>query len=79
MFVHLRKRSHNRLSSRLCTEAKKYMSPQLVSWSIPVVLKVWVDTQTSMMKGQKWITPRRSKPELCIFNVTSACLCLSLA
>jgi len=29
MAVYLRKRSRNRLSPRLCTKAKKYLSPQL--------------------------------------------------
>jgi len=30
-------------------------------------------------KGQRRVAPRRFKPELHIFNVTNACLCLSVA
>jgi len=77
MFVYLRKRSHNRLSPRLCT--KEILAAAVwFSRSNPVVLKVWVDTPTSVAKGQTWVAPRRSKPKLCIFNITTACLCLSL-
>jgi len=39
-----------------------------------VVLRVWVDTEISVVWGQKCVTSRRSKPVLCIFNVTTACL-----
>jgi len=39
-------------------------------------MKVWVEIQTRLAKGQKWVVPRRSKPELCIFKVTTAFLCL---
>jgi len=35
-----------------------------------VIPNVYVETQTSVTKGQKWVAPRRSKP---------ACLCLSVA
>jgi len=49
----------------------------LVSWSIPVVPKVWVETQIRVAQGQNYAAPRRSKPELHIFKVTTACLCLS--
>jgi len=30
-------------------------------------------------EGPKWVAPRRSKPGLCVFNVTTACLYLSAA
>jgi len=78
----IRKRSHNQLSPLLCTNVKKCTSPQLVqhfvSWSNPVIHKAYVETQTRVMIGQKWVAPMWSKPELHIFNVTTACLCLSV-
>jgi len=38
---------------------------------------VSIETQTRVTKGQTmWAVPRRSKPELCIFNVTAVCLSL---
>jgi len=40
----------------------------------PVDPKVRVATQTRAAKGQKWVAPRRSKPEFYIFNATAACL-----
>jgi len=54
MIVHLRKRSHNRiLPARLCTKGRCIPIQQLVSWSSPVVPKVWVETQTKVEKSQK--------------------------
>jgi len=51
MIVHLRKRSHNRiLPARLCTEGSRSTTQRLVSWSSPVVHKVWVETQTKVEK-----------------------------
>jgi len=46
-----------------------------------VDLAQWLPKYGSKPKQQrrsvkKWTMPRRSKPELCIFNVTIACLCL---
>jgi len=53
-WLHLRKRSHNRiLPARLCSEGRCSPTQRLVSWSNPVVPKVWVETQTKVEKGQK--------------------------
>jgi len=37
------------------------------------------DPNKGRERFKKWVAPRRSKPELCIFNVTIACLFRSVA
>jgi len=59
MVVYLRKRSPNRLLPRHCNKLRnkptcRHSSTQrLVSWSSPVVPKVWTKTQRRVEKGQK--------------------------
>jgi len=78
--VYLRKRSrtincHYGSALKLWNTCRRSLTQRLVSWCSPVVPKVWVETQTRVAKGQKWVTPRWAEAELCIFNVTTACLC----
>jgi len=59
MVVYLRKRSHNRLFPRLCKKLRnkptshRSFTQRLVSWSSPVVPKVWIKIQRRVEKGQK--------------------------
>jgi len=57
LVVVLWKRSHNHLSPRLCSKmrnaCRRSITQRLVSWSSPVVPKVWVETRTRVAKGQK--------------------------
>jgi len=51
----------------------------LVSLFSPVVHKVWVETQTRVAKGQKGCEEAiQTRVVCCIFNVITACLCLSV-
>jgi len=36
-------------------------------------------SKQGLRRVKKWPAQRRSKPELCLFNATTACLCLSVA
>jgi len=68
---HLRKRRHNRLSPRFCSEVKKYVSPQLtqtlVSLSSPVVPNYGSKPKQGWRMVKKG--PRRGDPNRsCVFS-----------
>jgi len=62
---------------KLRNTCRRSLTQRWVSWSCSGVPEVSVETQTRLTKGQKWAVTGRSKPELCIFNVTTVCLCVA--
>jgi len=70
--------SHHGSAVKLRNTCRRNLAQRWVSWSNSVVPEVSVETQTRWLRVKKWAVPRRSKPELYIFNVATV-LSLSVA
>jgi len=78
MAVYLRKWSHNRFSPRLWSEVnntcRRSLTQRSASWSTPVAPKVWVETEITVAKCQKWAMSRRSNAQTILRTATLAIL-----
>jgi len=70
---------HYGSAAKLRNTCRCSLTQRLFRWSSPVVHKVLFETQTRGRRVKKWVAPRWSKQELRISNVTTACMCLSVA